>query len=93
MELTERIDAAWMKGKLGGKEGIFPADFVNVIVDLPPKKETVAKKTPSPPPTAVQQGGVKKDLYNFLCCQFVVVVVVVVVVAVVVVCVCVCYSE
>lgn len=66
VELTERIDAAWMKGKLGGKEGIFPADFINVIVDLPPKEEAVAKKTTSPPPTAAQQvSKFSTALYDF----------------------------
>jgi hypothetical protein len=37
VELVERVDAAWMKGRLGGKEGIFPLEFVKVIVDLPPQ--------------------------------------------------------
>ena len=36
IELLERVDADWLKGRLGGSEGIFPAGFVNVVVDLPP---------------------------------------------------------
>ncbi len=36
IELLERLDADWLKGRLGGSEGIFPAGFVNVVEDLPP---------------------------------------------------------
>lgn len=43
VELIERVDAAWMKGRLGGKEGIFPAEFVKVIVELPPKDARPSK--------------------------------------------------
>ena len=35
VELVARLDASWLKGKCQGKEGIFPAEFVEVIVDLP----------------------------------------------------------
>ena len=33
-------DEEWLRGKLGGKEGIFPDSFVEVKVDLPPKQTT-----------------------------------------------------
>lgn len=46
VELLERVDAAWMRGRLGGKEGIFPADFVDVIVEPPPKKPDTKTSLP-----------------------------------------------
>ncbi len=29
----------WFKGRVGGKEGIFPSSFVEVKVDLPPQQQ------------------------------------------------------
>ena len=29
----------WLKGRVGGKEGIFPSSFVEVKVDLPPQQK------------------------------------------------------
>ena len=43
VELLERVDAAWMKGRLRGKEGIFPTEFVKVIVELPPQDSKASK--------------------------------------------------
>ena len=34
VELVERVSGDWLR--LAGKEGIFPAHFVNIIEDLPP---------------------------------------------------------
>jgi len=36
VELVERVGGDWLRGRLAGKEGIFPANFVNIIEDLPP---------------------------------------------------------
>ena len=36
VELLERVGDNWFKGRLAGIEGIFPTNFVNVVVDLPP---------------------------------------------------------
>lgn len=36
VELVERVGGDWLRGRLAGKEGIFPANFVNIIKDLPP---------------------------------------------------------
>ncbi|XP_042684373.1 SH3 domain-containing protein 19 isoform X2 [Centrocercus urophasianus] len=33
--LLERVDAKWYRGKCGNRTGIFPASFVQVIVDIP----------------------------------------------------------
>uniref|UniRef100_A0A669P1D8 SH3 domain containing 19 n=1 Tax=Phasianus colchicus TaxID=9054 RepID=A0A669P1D8_PHACC len=33
--LLERIDAKWYRGKCGNRTGIFPASFVQVVVDIP----------------------------------------------------------
>lgn len=35
VELLERVGGDWLKGRLAGKEGIFPTNFVNVVIDLP----------------------------------------------------------
>ena len=37
-------DGEWLRGKLGGKEGIFPDSFVEVKVDLPPKQTTTVEE-------------------------------------------------
>ena len=34
IEILEKIDEQWLKGKLEGKTGMFPAGFVEVIVDV-----------------------------------------------------------
>lgn len=54
VELIESVDAAWMKGRLRGKEGIFPLDFVKVIVELPPQG---AKPSKAAARTAASKGG------------------------------------
>ena len=36
IELLERVGSEWMRGRLGDKEGIFPIQYVEVKVDLPP---------------------------------------------------------
>ena len=35
IELLEKVDEQWLKGKCGGKTGMFPAGFVEIVVDLP----------------------------------------------------------
>ena len=35
VELVGRVGGEWLRGRLGGQEGIFPAQFVEVKVDLP----------------------------------------------------------
>ncbi|XP_052077252.1 SH3 domain-containing protein 19-like isoform X2 [Mytilus californianus] len=35
IQLIERVDSEWVRGDLGGKVGIFPLTFVEVIEDLP----------------------------------------------------------
>ena len=36
ISLTGRSGDEWLKGCVGGKEGLFPAAFVEIIEDLPP---------------------------------------------------------
>ena len=36
VELVERVSGDWHRGRLAGKDGIFLANFVNIIEDLPP---------------------------------------------------------
>ncbi|NXA09359.1 SH319 protein, partial [Sapayoa aenigma] len=43
--LLEKIDAEWYRGKCGNRTGIFPANFVKVVIDVP--DEANKKKTPS----------------------------------------------
>ncbi|KAJ7407448.1 hypothetical protein WISP_126005 [Willisornis vidua] len=33
--LLEKIDAEWYRGKCGNRKGIFPANFVKVVIDVP----------------------------------------------------------
>lgn len=35
IRLIKRVDSEWVRGDLGGKVGIFPLTFVEVIEDLP----------------------------------------------------------
>ncbi|XP_065845731.1 SH3 domain-containing protein 19-like [Oscarella lobularis] len=35
IRLLDRVDDAWFRGSIGSAEGIFPADFVEILVDLP----------------------------------------------------------
>ena len=51
--LVEKVDADWIKGRLGGQEGMFPSGFVEVKVDLPPK----TKATPAPPVSSKAGNG------------------------------------
>ncbi|NWT00855.1 SH319 protein, partial [Mionectes macconnelli] len=43
--LLEKIDTEWYRGKRGSRTGIFPANFVKVVIDVP--EETNRKKLPS----------------------------------------------
>ncbi|NWH30818.1 SH319 protein, partial [Chloropsis hardwickii] len=43
--LLEKIDAEWYRGKCGNRTGIFPANFVKVVIDVP--EEANKKKIPS----------------------------------------------
>ncbi|XP_056346651.1 SH3 domain-containing protein 19 isoform X4 [Oenanthe melanoleuca] len=43
--LLEKIDTEWYRGKCGNRTGIFPANFVKVIIDVP--EEANKKKIPS----------------------------------------------
>ncbi|XP_010078027.1 PREDICTED: SH3 domain-containing protein 19 [Pterocles gutturalis] len=43
--LLEKIDAEWYRGKCGNRTGIFPANFVKVVIDVP--EEGNRKKIPS----------------------------------------------
>ncbi|NWY37221.1 SH319 protein, partial [Sylvia atricapilla] len=43
--LLEKIDSEWYRGKCGNRTGIFPANFVKVVIDVP--EEANRKKIPS----------------------------------------------
>ncbi|XP_016153430.1 PREDICTED: SH3 domain-containing protein 19 isoform X2 [Ficedula albicollis] len=43
--LLEKIDTEWYRGKCGNRTGIFPANFVKVVIDVP--EEANKKKIPS----------------------------------------------
>ncbi|NWW74798.1 SH319 protein, partial [Climacteris rufus] len=43
--LLEKIDTEWYRGKCGNRTGIFPANFVKVVIDVP--EEANRKKIPS----------------------------------------------
>ncbi|NWY67282.1 SH319 protein, partial [Erithacus rubecula] len=46
--LLEKIDTEWYRGKCGNRTGIFPANFVKVVIDVP--EEANKKKIPSSSP-------------------------------------------
>ena len=46
--LLERIDDAWLRGRFSDREGIFPAEFVDILVPLPAS----GKYDPAPAPRA-----------------------------------------
>ena len=57
IELTERIDADWLRGRLKDQEGMFPQVFVEVRVDIPVE---VPKDSESKP-----EEGVATALFEF----------------------------
>ena len=50
MELLARVGSDWLRGRLGGQEGIFPRDFVEIRQDLPAE---------------TQSDGLSKALFDF----------------------------
>ena len=35
IDLIDRVDSEWLRGNVGSEEGIFPASFVEIIIDIP----------------------------------------------------------
>ncbi|KAL5459797.1 hypothetical protein EMCRGX_G033173 [Ephydatia muelleri] len=46
LALLGRVDQDWLRGRLGGKEGLFPAQFVEIKIDLPPPAIEVPPVSP-----------------------------------------------
>ena len=44
IRLLERVGDDWLHGELGGKSGVFPASFVEIIEDLPAADFKMAPK-------------------------------------------------
>ena len=69
IELLERVDADWLRGRLGGSEGIFPAEFVNVVEDLPPaaaKKSEPKAVGGAKPPAAKGSTGMRILMHDVI---------------------------
>ena len=49
--LLERVGTDWLRGELGGRHGLFPLAFVEMIEDLPP--------------STVQEGNVVTAVFDF----------------------------
>ena len=47
IHLTARVGDEWYKGETGGRSGIFPAAFVDIIEDLPPAGASLGRLTPT----------------------------------------------
>ena len=45
VELTARVGSEWLRGRLGGREGMFPAQFVEIKEDLPQSPADGLSKT------------------------------------------------
>lgn len=52
VELLARVGDEWLRGRLRGKEGIFPSQFVEIREDLPAEKPR-------------RDEGLSKTLYDF----------------------------
>ena len=44
VELLQKVDEEWLRGRKEGVEGIFPAGFVKIVVDLP--KDDISSRNP-----------------------------------------------
>ncbi|XP_049328595.1 SH3 domain-containing protein 19 [Astyanax mexicanus] len=79
IRLCEYVDEEWARGELGGRAGIFPLNFVDVLEDLPPSAEQNHTRIPLPgmaaspsvqttPTSAQVEGGAvewAEALYDF----------------------------
>ena len=43
--MLEKVNDEWMKGRIGAKEGLFPVNFVKVIIEIPEARTTEAATT------------------------------------------------
>ncbi len=43
IQLVSRRGDEWLEGELGGRKGIFPVSFVDIIEDLPPEESSDAR--------------------------------------------------
>lgn len=42
--LIEHVDSEWIKGEVNGRKGIFPASFINVVIDCDAPVQPVIQK-------------------------------------------------
>lgn len=68
--VLQRIDAEWLRGALGGHEGMFPASFVEVIREpqAPAAGATAPTATapePTPEPAAPTKTGIAEALFDY----------------------------
>lgn len=66
IDLLEEVDADWMRGHLGGKEGIFPKSFVEVVSDIH-KTAPIKKVGSQPASSAGEEHGHLKAFFFFAC--------------------------
>ncbi|RUS78867.1 hypothetical protein EGW08_013372, partial [Elysia chlorotica] len=64
VRLVERVGDEWLRGELKGRQGIFPASFVEIIEDLPPGEET-SPALSDPPGKTSKSDSTVKALYDF----------------------------
>ena len=52
VEVLAEEEEGWWRGKMGGKEGVFPSNFVEIIEEVaePPKPAASAASSQPPPP-------------------------------------------
>ena len=56
----ERVNAEWLRGRCGSRQGIFPEAYVRVVVPLPGEPEPEPESEPEP-----EQGEGALVLYDF----------------------------
>ena len=66
IQLKEKVGEEWLKGSLRGHTGIFPVEYVEILVDLP-KAELETASTGMPPPS-VWTDGAKMELLRMGLC-------------------------
>jgi len=59
--LLEHVDREWIKGEVDGRRGIFPADFINIVVDCPGPAVPEVLETQA----VLQEGAFAKAAFAF----------------------------
>ena len=62
--MLEEEEEGWWRGRIGSKEGVFPSNFVEEILEEEPKPQPPRHTSPDPPPPVDSQTGERRKLSN-----------------------------